>query len=163
MVNVYPGRYTTAIDGAFVVFILGFRVNRLIAVRKWLSVASAMGPMLEELHANPALGLLAAHTSVVWRGAMVTQYWRSFEHLVAYAQARDAAHLPAWKAFNQRIGADGSVGIWHETFQVAAGRYETIYANMPRYGLAVAGRHEAATGGRGDARGRMKADVRGEG
>jgi len=157
MVNLYPGRYTTAIDGAFVVFILGFRINRLIAVRKWLSVASAMGPMLEELHANPALGLLAAHTSLVWRGAMVTQYWRSFEQLVAYAQARDAAHLPAWKAFNQRIGADGSVGIWHETFQVAAGRYETIYANMPRYGLAVAGTHEAATGHRADARSRMRA------
>jgi len=157
MVNLYPGRYTTAIDGAFVVFILGFRINRLIAVRKWLSVASAMGPMLKELHANPALGLLAAHTSLVWRGAMVTQYWRSFEQLVAYAQARDAAHLPAWKAFNQRIGADGSVGIWHETFQVAAGRYETIYANMPRYGLAVAGTHEAATGHRADARSRMRA------
>jgi hypothetical protein len=29
--------------------------------------------------------------------------------------------LPAWKAFKQSIGTDGSVGIWHETFAVAAG------------------------------------------
>ncbi|MBB5318456.1 hypothetical protein HDF09_003153 [Edaphobacter lichenicola] len=59
------------------------------------------------------------------------QYWRSFDQLVDYAQSRNAAHLPAWKAFNQSVGDDGSVGIWHETYQVAAGKYESIYANMP--------------------------------
>jgi hypothetical protein len=77
---------------------------------------------------------------------MMTQYWRSFDHLVDYAQARNAAHLPAWKAFNQSVGDDGSVGIWHEPYQVAAGQYECIYANMPRFGLALAGTHEPVTG-----------------
>jgi hypothetical protein len=93
-----------------------------------------MGHMLNELYANPPLGLLAAHTYLYWRGIMLTQYWSSFDHLVAYAQSRDAAHLPAWKAFNQSIGEDGTVGIWHETYQVANGQYESIYANMPRFG-----------------------------
>ncbi len=152
----YAGRYAAVMDGSFVVFLIGFRVNRVLAVRKWLSVARAMGPMLKELYANPSLGLLGAHTSLYWRGVMMTQYWRSFEHLVAYAQSRDAEHLPAWKAFNQSVGSDGTVGIWHETYQVAAGQYECIYANMPRFGLATAGGHEPATGHLRDARSRME-------
>ena len=157
MSSIHPGRYTSSVDGAFVVFLIGFRINRLRAIRRWLPVAKAMGPMLRELSANPSLGFLSARASVYWRGAMLVQYWRSFDHLIAYAQARDAAHLPAWKAFNQSVGADGSVGIWHETYQVAAGRYEAIYANMPRYGLADVGTHEPAVGRRHDARSRMKA------
>jgi hypothetical protein len=156
MTTSYAGRYTTSIDGPFVVFLIGFRINRLLSVGKWLPVARAMPPMLNELAANPSLGLLAAHLSVYWRGAMVTQYWRSFDHLVAYAQARDAAHLPAWKAFNQSVGSDGTVGVWHETYQVAEGQHECIYVNMPRFGLAVAGTHEPATGHLHDARSRMR-------
>ena len=31
-----------------------------------------MGPMLKELFAHPELGLLAAHSSIYWRGVMVT-------------------------------------------------------------------------------------------
>jgi len=152
---VFPGRYSTSIDGPFVVFLIGFRINRLLAIGKWLPVAKAMPPMLKELYANPALGFLAGHASIYWRGAMITQYWRSFDHLVDYAQSRDAAHLPAWKAFNQNVGSDRSVGIWHETYQVANGQYECIYANMPRFGLALAGSHQAAEGHLRDARSRM--------
>ena len=156
------GRYTAAMEGSFVIFLIGFRVNRFLAVRKWLLVAKAMGPMLKELYANPSLGFLGAHTFLCWRGVMMTQYWRSFEHLVAYAQSRDSEHLPAWKAFNQSIGSDGTVGIWHETYQVAAGQYEWIYANMPRFGLATAGGHEPATGHLRDARSRMQTSPLGQ-
>ncbi len=156
MSSVFPGRYSTSIEGSFVVFLIGFRINRLLAIGKWLPVAKAMPPMLKELYANRALGFLAGHASLYWRGAMITQYWRSFDHLVEYAQSRDAAHLPAWKAFNQNVGSDGSVGIWHETYQVARGQYECIYANMPRFGLALAGTYEAATGHLRDARSRME-------
>jgi hypothetical protein len=35
----------------------------------------------------------------------------------------------------------GDVGVWHETYQLRAGEYEAIYANMPRFGLAAAGDH----------------------
>jgi hypothetical protein len=158
MVTLHPGRHTAVIEGSFVVFLIGFRVNRLRAVRKWLPVAKAMGPMLKELYANPSLGFLAAHSSVYWRGVMVTQYWRSFDQLVAYAQSRDSVHLPAWKAFNQSVGSDGTAGIWHETYQVAKGNYESVYVNMPRFGLSAAGTHEPATGHRKDARSRMRSD-----
>ena len=159
MPAIHPGRFTTRIEGPFVVFLIGFRINRLFAFSKWLPVAKAMGPMLRELYANPELGFLGGFSSVYWPGIMVTQYWRSFDHLVDYAQSRTAAHLPAWKAFNQSVGDDGSVGIWHESFQVAAGQYESIYGNMPRFGLAVAGTHQPATGHLRDARSRMNPDT----
>lgn len=146
MAKIYAGRYAAKIDGSFVVFLIGLRINQLWAVHKWLPTGSAMGPMLSELYRNPSLGFLGAHTAVSWRRVTVTQYWRSFEHLVAYAQARDAKHLPAWKAFNQRVGADGSVGIWHETYRVEPGHYECIYANMPLFGLASVGELVPASG-----------------
>jgi hypothetical protein len=156
MSTLYPGRFTARIEGPFVVFLIGFRVNRLFACNKWIPVAQAMGPMLRELYANPDLGFLAGHTSVYWRGVMMTQYWRSFDHLVGYGQSRNAAHLPAWRAFNQRVGNDGTVGVWHETYQVQEARSECVYVNMPRFGLALAGSHEPASGHLNDARSRMK-------
>ena len=60
-----------------------------------------------------------------------------------YARDRDARHLPAWRAFNQRVRDSGDVGIWHETYRVRAGEYEAIYGNMPRVGLAAVGDHRA--------------------
>ena len=156
MPTLYPGRFSARIEGPFVVFLIGFRINRLLAFNKWVPVGQAMAPMVRELYANSQLGFLAGHTSLYWRGVMMTQYWRSFDQLVGYAQSRVAAHLPAWRAFNQRIGNDGTVGIWHETYQVSEGRSECVYVNMPRFGLARAGSHEQAIGHLNDARSRMK-------
>ncbi len=157
MATIYPGRYSSRIDGPFVVFLIGMRINRLLAPHKWLPTLRAMPPMIRELYANPSLGFLSAEYYLAWRGVTLIQYWRSFDQLLDYAQARDAQHLPAWKAFNQSAGnADASVGVWHETYQVAAGHSECIYANMPRYGLAVAGTHEPATGHLREARTRMQ-------
>jgi hypothetical protein len=39
MPNPFPGRYSTSIEGPFVVFLIGFRINRQLAVSKWLPVA----------------------------------------------------------------------------------------------------------------------------
>ncbi len=46
-----------------------------------------------------------------------------------------------WRQFNRAIRASGDVGIWHETYEVRAGEYEAIYANMPMFGLAAATEH----------------------
>jgi hypothetical protein len=155
MAQLFPGRFTAKIEGPFVVFLIGVRVNRLLSVGEWLPVTRAMPRMLEELRRRPELGLLHAEFAVTWRGAMVLQYWRSFEHLHAYASMRNAQHLPAWAAFNRSVGSDGTVGIWHETYEVAAGRFETVYANMPRWGLSGAGEHVPAVGRMSTARERM--------
>jgi hypothetical protein len=88
------------------------------------------------------------------RVALVT-YWRSFEDLERFARDPGDAHLPAWKRFNQSVGGDGSVGIWHETYLVPAGQYETLYGNMPVFGLAAATQHVPAVGRRETARRRL--------
>ena len=58
MAEVFPGRYTARIDGPFVVFLIGIRINHLWAVHKWMPVAAAMPPMQVALRKNPAKGLL---------------------------------------------------------------------------------------------------------
>lgn len=155
MAKIFPGRYAAQSSEPFVVFLIGMRINRLLAVRSWSQVAAAMGPMLAELKRNPELGLLHAETFLYWPGVALVQYWRSFEHLHAYANARDAAHLPAWAEFNRRIGSNGAVGIWHETYAVNPGQSECVYANMPRFGLARAMNHVPAVGRMQSARSRM--------
>jgi Domain of unknown function (DUF4188) len=39
------------------------------------------------------------------------------------------------------VKGTGVVGIWHEAYLVRAGQHEAIYGDMPRVGLAAAGRH----------------------
>jgi hypothetical protein len=112
--------------------------------------------MLKELSRQPELGFIHAE---MWfsRTIILVQYWRSMEQLLAYAKSKDAQHLPAWRSFNQAVGTDGSVGIWHETYQVSAGNYESVYVNMPRFGLGRAGVLQPASGGRQSASGRLEA------
>ena len=155
MATIFPGRYAAQSDQPFVVFLIGMRVNKLFALGSWLRVAAAMPPMIAELKRDPSRGLLHAQFFLYWRGVCVLQYWRSFEQLHAYAHDRNAAHLPAWAEFNRRIGGNGSVGIWHETYTVAPGQYESIYANMPRFGLSAAAQHMPATGRLDSARSRI--------
>src|SRR5258708_466857 len=123
MAKVIPGRFTAQTDESFVVFLIGVRINRLWAFRKWIPVARAMGPMLSTLYQHPEKGFLGAQTFFYWRGIAIVQYWRSFEDLEKFARDKNDPHLESWRRFNRAIGSDGSVGIWHETYAVEAGRY----------------------------------------
>lgn len=158
-----PGRHTARIDGDFVVFVIGMRINKLWKVHKWAPVAAAMGPMLKELFTHPEKGLLAVQYG--WSGRTITliQHWRSFEQLEAFARDRNDPHLPAWRRFNQKVGSSGDVGIFHETYKVDAGAYETLYSNMPVMGLAAAGEHLPVAKRGETARARISADQRAAG
>ena len=152
-----PGRFTAAHTGPVVVFIIGFRINRFWQFGKWLPVARAMSPMIAELSANPASGFLGAEPMLRnLRTIALLQYWRDFDSLETYARDRDRRHWPAWTAFNKAVGSDGSVGIFHETYCVDGGRHETIYANMPPFGLGMVTGTTPATGSRNAARSRMQ-------
>ncbi len=155
MVELINRRVCARIEGDFVVFLIGMRVNKPWKVWKWWPVAAAMPRMLRELATQPQLGLLHARTLGGFPGVTVIQYWRSFEALERYARSPDAVHLPAWQAFSRAVASNGDVGIWHETFLVRAGAYETVYNNMPRFGLGRAGTLIDAVGGRRDARSRL--------
>ncbi len=152
---VQAGRFAAQIEGDFVVFLIGMRVNRLLLMHKWWPVAMAMPPMLKELMQHKELGLLHVQTFVSGRTLMTLQYWRSFEQLHAYAHARDKHHLPAWTAFNRAVGGNGSVGVFHETYSVRAGEYEAVYLNTPRFGLVSAGELVPAVGRMQSAKSRM--------
>lgn len=157
MASVKTGRYTANLgaDGK-VLFLIGMRFNKLWQFWKWLPVFVAMPRMLTELRKNPSLGLVGEpRTFLSGRTVLVWQYWESFEKLAAYSRSTDNAHLPAWRAFNRKVRDNGSVGIYHETILLSDATVETVYANMPAFGLGrVTGVVAAAKRGQ-TARGRM--------
>jgi hypothetical protein len=154
--SVQHGRYTAGHEGPITVFVIGLRINRLRRLDKWVPVARAMGPMIAELSRDPQSGFLGAEPMLRnLRTIAMLQYWRDFDSLEAYARNRDQQHWPAWTAFNKAVGSSGAVGIFHETYVVAAGHHETVYVNMPRFGLGRVSGVQPATGSRTAARARM--------
>ena len=155
MAKVIPGRWTAEIEGPFVVFIIGMRVNNLLAVNKWGPVAKSMGDMLRTLYTDKSKGFLGGQTVFYWRGIGMVQYWRSFDQLEHFARNNNDPHMPTWRWYNRAVAAGGTVGIWHETYTVDANAYEAVYGNMPMWGLASATTHVKATGRRETARRRL--------
>ena len=155
MAPVIDKRVTAEIEGDFVVFLIGMRINRPLRASKWLPVFLAMPKMVRELEQRPESGFLAAKLYLgSLRQPMVVQYWRSFEQLESYARNRENAHWPAWVAFNRNVGSNGDVGIWHESYLVPADSYECVYNNMPPTGLGAATRLIPAAGRKATAAGR---------
>jgi hypothetical protein len=157
MTEVAAGRYTAYMDEPFVVFLIGMRVNRLRAFRKWTPAARAMPDMLNVLYSHPEKGFLGGESffRLFPLTTLLLTYWRSFDDLERFARNADDPHLGAWKRFNQAVGQDGTVGIWHETYLIEAGQYEAVYGNMPIFGLAKATQHVPASGRRLTARRRL--------
>lgn len=143
MPSVMSGRYTANHSESFVVFLIGMRINRWCAFRKWIPTVRAMMPMIQALQQYPEKGFLGGEAFLYWRGVGFIQYWKSFEDLEKFARNPLDSHLSAWRDFNRNIGADGSVGIWHETYRIEQGQYESVYGNMPIFGLAAATNHVA--------------------
>ena len=140
------------IEGDFVVFIIGARINRWHKLPRFLWFMSAMPKMLKELEGRSDIGFLGFEQLGLTN---LVQYWRSMEHLVAYSRNRDLRHQPDWVRYNKELAKSGDVGIWHETYQVRAGEYECVYNNMPPFGLAKATTTADAEGADETAMGRM--------
>ena len=139
MGDVAGRRMTAEIEGDFVVFLIGARFNdKLQFARSLLDLGGRRGMkhMLDYLVARPEKGLLAYEMGI----PTIVQYWRSFEQLEAFAKDKDDPHLDVWRQYWRRVGRSGRTGIWHETFLVKAGHYESVYGNMPPHGLGKAGR-----------------------
>ena len=139
MAKIHRGRFSAEIDGDFVVLLIGARLNK-----PWLALKSfadlggrrrGMVNMLKELSTDPEKGLLGYRMGF----SLIVQYWRSFEHLEAFARDPGDLHRPTWLEWYRR-DPQGRTGIWHETYLVRAGEYEAIYSDVPEEGLAAAGR-----------------------
>jgi Domain of unknown function (DUF4188) len=155
--QINAGRWTAAIDGDFVVFLIGAEVRDAEQAAPAAQLLVAMIDMLAELESEPERGLLGYQVFGAV-GGVIVQYWRSFQALEDYAKNPAAKHAPVWRAWNRL--ADGErtgAGIWHETFQVSAGHYEAIYQNMPGTGLQRAGVATKVTKARASARQRIGA------
>ncbi|MFL6024759.1 MAG: DUF4188 domain-containing protein [Marmoricola sp.] len=140
MAAVQKGRFTTdlsGLEGEVVVFLIGMRINKPWKLRTWWPVFVAMPKMLKYLDEHPEKGLLGYEQAFL-PSPIIVQYWRSFEDLAAFARDRDDPHLEPWRQFNKRVGGSGDVGIWHETYRVSTADIETVYGNMPAFGLGAA-------------------------
>ena len=157
MSKIFNGRYTAKTDQPFVVFLIGMRINQWWRFDKWFPVSNAMNPMMQTLFSNPEKGFLHAEFFWNFNGPVLIQYWRSFEDLEKFARTPSDPHLAAWKKFNQIVNNNGTVGIWHETYIVNPDQFESVYGNMPRFGLAAAMEHVQAVGRRETARLRLGA------
>jgi hypothetical protein len=138
MSEIIQGRYTGRIDGPFVLFLIGMRVNKPWAVHQLAPVFAAMPRMIEELYEKPDWGFLGTQVFFSLTQPVLIQYWRDFDSLVAYAHDRSGAHFPAWADFNRKVARTGAVGVWHETYRIEAGAHEGMYVNMPKWGLGAA-------------------------
>jgi len=154
MALIIKERMTAGVDDDFVVFLIGMRINKLWKIHKWFPVVMAMPKMISELYKNPELGFIS-HEQWFGRTTIMIQYWKSFEQLENYAKSRTSNHLPAWSAFNKIIGSNGDVGIWHETYLSKKGSFESVYNNMPKFGLAKAMNCVPATGNKKSANDRL--------
>jgi len=139
MTEVAGRRLAAEIDGDFVVFLIGARFNnKLRLLRSLLDLGGrrSMKHMLDHLVAHPEKGLLGYEMGL----PVIVQYWRSFDHLEAFAKDTNDPHLAAWRNYWRRVGKSDRTGIWHETYRVRAGEYEAVYGNMPPFGLGKASR-----------------------
>lgn len=150
---------TARLPGEFAVVVVGIRLNRWWRLDHWLWARRAMRGLMRDLASDPSWGLLG---STEWSGPRfltIVQYWRSFEDLVRWSRVPRGAHRTVWTEYTRRLAAAGTVGIWHETYVVGPGRYETVYTNMPPTGLGRIAAPEVAIRRLGTAVGRMRATL----
>jgi Domain of unknown function (DUF4188) len=138
MAAIRQGRWTAKVEGDFVVFVIGARLQKTRPLRSLRDLGEfnhGMRAMLGHLGAHPEKGMLGYQALGF---SSFAQYWRSFDHLERFARDDDDPHLATWRAYWKRVGRTDRTGIWHETYLVRAGEYEAVYGNMPPTGLAKA-------------------------
>ncbi|KAE9379470.1 hypothetical protein N431DRAFT_327642 [Stipitochalara longipes BDJ] len=151
--RVYVGRTTAQIvnddgsvpetpgDKEIVVFLLGSCTNNATDGRfdaETMVVRDMFGDMWKELSDNREkwgfigkTGTLLSTDVENTNSTAWISYWRSLEHLQAFAQAE--AHQKGFQWYMK--GKHPSIGIMHETYVVPAGNWETIYHNFVPFGL----------------------------
>lgn len=152
------GRFTTTNDRDITVFLIGMRIHKWWLPHKWFPVFLAMPPMLKELFVNKeSIGFLSGENYFGLRTTVSIQYWQSPEQLMAYA--KNDKHLSAWQNFQKKVGQSDAVGIYHETYTVKAGDYESVFSNMNPYGLSKALKKRKIDGRSATAKNRLRTKV----
>lgn len=133
-------RMVADIEGEFVVYINGMRLNKLRAIPQWIVAGRKLAKMFERLEADPDSGFLGYQPAFMGiRTGAAIQYWRSLADLRRFARDPDDLHVPAWTWYEEAVDAGGGVGFWAELYVVEEDRYETFYRNMDPIGLGAVG------------------------
>lgn len=152
MTRLMTGRRTVLPERGLVVFLIGARINKWWLLPLSLPILAKMRRMQRELLADPDSGLLGIQSL----GSADVQYWRSMDDLMAYAEARKKHHQPTAKKFYQKLFRNEAVGVWHEAYVVEPGQYESLYINMPAFGLGKIAPLVEANGDLATGRGRIR-------
>ncbi|SMR58500.1 unnamed protein product [Zymoseptoria tritici ST99CH_1E4] len=157
MSNIIPGKFSAQIpqpDGTFsaqpanssiVVFHIGARTNHPMGLLApgykdlggyFQSMATELDERAEEFGFLGMTSWLDAASRSSSNGNLSVGYFRTLEGLQAFAHSE--LHRKAWDWWNRTVKQHSHLSIYHETFEVPKGAWETIYANSHREGLASA-------------------------
>lgn len=127
-------RYSATLDGDFVLFIVGMRINRLCAIHIWPAILLRALRIIRS--ATPgANGLLSREIVISGKGIALITYWDDFDQWEEFGNS-DNHHRSSWKYFYERVINSKAVGLWHELYSIKQGEYQTIYMQMPPKGLS---------------------------
>ena len=66
MTTIYKQRMSAQIEGDFVIFLIGMRINKPWKIHKWYPVFHAMPPMLKELSTHPESGFFRLYPGWIY-------------------------------------------------------------------------------------------------
>ena len=137
MARVIANRMTADVDGDFVVFLIGMRINKPWKIHKWLPVFLAMPKMIRELEQRPESGFLGH----IFGMKVIVQYWRSFDHLRPTRAARTpCTGRRGWRSTSAPATAGAMSVSGTRRISAAPGEYEAVYSGMPPHGLGTIGK-----------------------
>ena len=131
-----PFRVRAASKSSRCLFLVGMRVNNLWNPIHIILTFFMMWKVLKSLETKKPVGY-CGYEVAFGRNIIIPTYWTSKEALIKYASSsRGVVHGEARKSFVDRVLNSGTVGIWHETYCVTPGNFESLYINMPEdFGL----------------------------
>ncbi|OJD14209.1 hypothetical protein AJ78_05423 [Emergomyces pasteurianus Ep9510] len=135
---------STPAASSLVVFLIGSKCNHPLGAFDpvYRKVSDYFAAMVRELQADAEVsGLLGAtpfigNSEATANQAMSVMYFRDLESLHKYAHG--PFHMKAVKYWGQIVKNTPHVSIYHETYVVPKGQWETIYGNSKPTGLSAA-------------------------
>jgi len=156
MLSTKADRMSAELDGEFVVFLIGVRINRVWKIHKWLPIFKARKKMLHELMAHPETGCVSHYQS----GGIAILYWRTYEQLEYIARNPDKERWPAWASFHEKLDRSrGDVGVWREVYVIKPGQTEMVHGGTRALGLSKVGHRVPRSGANAQSVERVKTGV----
>ncbi|CAI5458491.1 unnamed protein product [Closterium sp. Yama58-4] len=126
--DIFQGRMAGKMDGDFCLFLIGARANNPFPLGPaFASIGEVFNQAVRELEQeSERFGFLGGDHYVgtdVTRGSqtIAVMYWRSYDHLVNYANDQNLVHGSAWKRMTQLLREGPDIGVWHESYAISAG------------------------------------------